>query len=328
MNITKFEGDTSVSPCRILTIWKPSDNDPSEQAEYARLEAKLLKLNNAIDETSRGIEQMEHELNLENEDMLKYLAELEEELSALFLDQANNRRQENLYNENEPEKEASAFSKAEEEELARIEAEARQKSKARYDEEAEKQQKEQSQKVKKLFRKIANKTHPDKTKDIELHALFLQARKCYVRDDYSGLQLIWAEVQKKGSQLLRSLMSRIEELKELIVQREKDFFRIRNGQEYRMWSDYKVPALKKRVIEHHRSLIESNIKGAIKAIRSFDSSRHVEDFEPRPTAKKSSNEKPKEAQDVFSAFKNRMKTKTVMGEEVDTEQTDDNGPWA
>lgn len=60
-----------------------------------------------------------------------------------------------------------------------------------------------------LFRKIAAKTHPDKTKDPEMHQLFLQAKVCKDRNDYAGLKDIWECICGRRSSLLDKLLKRL-----------------------------------------------------------------------------------------------------------------------
>lgn len=46
-----------------------------------------------------------------------------------------------------------------------------------------------------IFRRIARKTHPDKTKDTKLHELFLAAKISYQNQDLDALLVIWRQVE-------------------------------------------------------------------------------------------------------------------------------------
>lgn len=62
----------------------------------------------------------------------------------------------------------------------------------------------------KMFRIIAGKTHPDKTDDPELHALFIQAKEFRRVGDLDGIKNIYNYVTGKASRLVDALMKRVE----------------------------------------------------------------------------------------------------------------------
>jgi len=66
-----------------------------------------------------------------------------------------------------------------------------------------------SEDVKKLFKKIAKNTHPDKTDDADLHNLFLEAKRAYEENDYASLEIIQDGIKsvkkKKWEKLERKL---------------------------------------------------------------------------------------------------------------------------
>lgn len=73
-----------------------------------------------------------------------------------------------------------------------------------------------SKEIAKLFRKIANLTHPDKTQDPNKHAMFLAAKRCKDCGDADGLRMILNALLSAGSDLLNALNSRLQaELEEL-----------------------------------------------------------------------------------------------------------------
>lgn len=75
-----------------------------------------------------------------------------------------------------------------------------------------------SEKLKKLYRKIANRTHPDKTKDPEKHKLFLAAKEYYNSNNLEGLERIWKVLNGKASSLFDRLFKRLQDaLRELEV---------------------------------------------------------------------------------------------------------------
>lgn len=79
-------------------------------------------------------------------------------------------------------------------------------------------------KIKKLWQRIAHRTHPDRTKDTELHKLFIAAKEYYVSDNLEGLERIWKIINGKASSILDRLLKRLhDELQELeVVQKMLD----------------------------------------------------------------------------------------------------------
>lgn len=89
-----------------------------------------------------------------------------------------------------------------------------------------------------LFRKIARRTHPDKTKDPEIQALFIPARKYYEEDDLEGLQRIWEVLNGKKSSLLDLLLKRLEkELREL-DEAERHLKAVKSSEDYQLLELY------------------------------------------------------------------------------------------
>jgi hypothetical protein len=78
-----------------------------------------------------------------------------------------------------------------------------------------------------LFRKIAIKTHPDKTDDPELHMLFVTAKDCRKRGDVEGLRDIWNFITGKVSSLLSKLLKKLEEeMRELhMIEQQLEYLR-------------------------------------------------------------------------------------------------------
>lgn len=127
------------------------------------------------------------------------------------------------------------------------------------------QRQKKSKEVAKLFRKIAMKTHPDRTKDPEMHKLFLAAKQYYACDDLDGLQEIWEAVSgKRMSRLLAKLFKRLQELlaeikfleKTLKAMRESDEFEILTLYEARgdalLSATYKQNQMKLQMLSQHR----------------------------------------------------------------------------
>jgi hypothetical protein len=65
--------------------------------------------------------------------------------------------------------------------------------------------------VKKLYRKISMRTHPDRTKDTEKHKLFVAAKQYYADNNLEGLENIWQILNGKVSSLFDRLYKRLHE---------------------------------------------------------------------------------------------------------------------
>ena len=95
------------------------------------------------------------------------------------------------------------------------------------DEDSDEEDKPESQELKKLFQRIAQRTHPDRTDDPEKHLLFLSAKECRKNHDLQGLKEIWAILQNETSALLNKLLKQVEEERQAVyeLQRQHDFIR-------------------------------------------------------------------------------------------------------
>jgi seryl-tRNA synthetase len=93
---------------------------------------------------------------------------------------------------------------------------------------------EENPKLIKLFKKIAFKTHPDRTDDPNLHVLFVAAKECRNKGDLAGLQEIWDFVSGKVSKLSSELTRKIKEIQDAIVYLELQLDRLRQGEDYQL----------------------------------------------------------------------------------------------
>lgn len=133
-------------------------------------------------------------------------------------------------------------------------------------------------KVKKLFRKIANLTHPDKTKNPAFHELFRQAREARESLDLDMLQCILKQVISGKSSVLHMLMAKIEMLALEIQELQQQRMMVLVSDEGRMLGDWKVEANRVHVLEHYKAVVRANIDEAKQRIRGLDSTR----FKPKP----------------------------------------------
>ena len=107
-------------------------------------------------------------------------------------------------------------------------------SEARYEREEQDNRVVASAKVKKLFRRIANKTHPDKTDDPEYHQLFRTAKQYYKENDYDGLQEIWNYITGTISRFLSKILKRLQQEVEELRNVERQLANVRSSNDYQL----------------------------------------------------------------------------------------------
>lgn len=133
----------------------------------------------------------------------------------------------------------------------------------------------QTAKVKKLFKRIAARTHPDKTSDLHLHELFLRAKACSVVNDYDGLQMIWESINtNRARSILNALMSRLETLRASVNNSQQQLHVLRESGPYKMLMDYQRPESAAAVEEYYRDILAHNEEQLKAAIRKLDPKRY------------------------------------------------------
>lgn len=301
-----------LSSCRELILWKPSDDkDLALEHKLRKVQAELDRVNERIDEANRGIDQMEHELNLKFAEEVRDLNLLMEELQILFMERSKQQRNESESSmsggdddEEDGENKMIGDDDLTPEELAEVErirklfeGQPEQDDAVRNAETVMRANKRmaqpkgfKSERVRKLFQKISKRTHPDKTNDALMHDLFRQAKKAYEENDVEALQDIFDHIIKRGSNLLRSMKVRVTELEEERDQRLIEHAQMRRTVEYSMWLDWCVPECQNEVARHFLKKLNKEMAQAIGAIRHLDPSRHAPEPAQSFNAFKKTNE--------------------------------------
>ena len=249
------------------------DVDPEAEEELQKLELKKFGLKQRLDEADMKIIRVNSALLSTNQDLVRILndLELEHDLLAreiLMKSLSAQEREEKITSE---EKEEEAAREAAKEEAAKEEAEWK-PVKDRI-----------SQKVKKLFREIAAKTHPDKTrKDTETvreekQRLFMAAMKARDDNDYAALVTIASKLKFMRSTLLSHILDQLGLTRIEIKDLEKDI-KIKLGSiPYSMASDYESSDkfLKGLVTVQYRKMLESHAADLKQQIRELDPTRYA-----------------------------------------------------
>ncbi len=108
----------------------------------------------------------------------------------------------------------------------------------------EQEGKPEDQNIVKLFRMIANKTHPDKTDDPELHLLFVTAKEYRQNGDYEGLKRIWDYITGQAESAERKreeeLRKRLEEILQEMSMLEQQLEYMRHSDDYQLLNAYEL----------------------------------------------------------------------------------------
>jgi hypothetical protein len=272
MTLALYQGKLQLSDCRALVMWKPTrEYEELQRSEEARLEREAQALQDELESIKSKITAMEEELQEAHSETLRQLKELKEELELVYLKKMMGDTVDGA------EEKESSGPELTDEEIERMHRYHNEQHNKRMSEQMEEQHVKVSEKVKKLFRKIAAKTHPDKTTDLKLQALFVEAKKAYAQDDYAALQVIWDQVRGKASNLFERMMTRLQELRNIIAQRRLEKARVQMSDPYRMMVDYtseEKTGGKRSVEMYYSKMLEREIQQTLAAIRALDPTRH------------------------------------------------------
>lgn len=293
-----FEVVVKLSDCRELAIIpeESMDENMAHQARLNKLQEEIAIFEEALKDLNEEFDWMNQQLSFRYAREIHELKTLREELAYLFNDKIQ--RQRNEKGEDTAEEVDEELTTEDEEELDRLEKEI---------EVPEKRVnvKNQAGKMKKLLRKITQRTHPDRTNDTRLHPFFDAAIKAYEDNDYETLLMIWGEIQHKRSTLWEALKERVEHLTNKLINTRREYVELKNSDDYTVLMDFKTPDGRARVEKHFESRVRKSIREAIQAIQAIDPDRH------RPP--------PAKSHDGF-----KTTTKTVMSEKNDDELE---SPW-
>lgn len=129
------------------------------------------------------------------------------------------------------------------------------------------------EKVKKIFRKITMRTHPDRTPNKAMHSLFRQAVRARENMDLEALELIYKQAISGKLSLLNALLMRVEVIKAELVELRMTLNYLILSDGYRMYRDWQD--LNNRAhIQQHYNIVERNIEDTISKIRMLDPTRY------------------------------------------------------
>lgn len=89
-----------------------------------------------------------------------------------------------------------------------------------------------------LFRKIASKTHPDKTSDSRLHALFIKAKELRKQGNLDGLKWVLQQVESPDAAKEYEYAQALAALAQAVREAEASLADLRRSSEYELWTWY------------------------------------------------------------------------------------------
>ena len=205
----------------------PSDDELRRTLQHieerkARIAATLLSLQRQISEMSRDLNTRNAAANAAILTLTRKIAELQEMIK------------ENIEKNREPDDLDDEFSEFDQKHQQSHTYE------ETNDESPEVDLPKTSAEVKRLFRLIAHRTHPDRTDDPELHLIFLSAKEYRRSNDVAGLRDLWNLLQGELSALLNKLLKQVEEERQELrnLQFQLDF--LKTGMDYSVLQAYKA----------------------------------------------------------------------------------------
>lgn len=226
--------------------------------EEIRLENEITARVAKIDEIERAVTELDAAMQEKNEQELKELEKLQSELNALLSgNSGGNSKQEAAQDIEEIIKAAREHNR-------------------RLEEQASSGKKAPSARAKELFAKIAQKTHPDKTDDLEKHALFKHACKAKDRNDIEELTAILKALGvNSGRKFAARLVSRLRELQARDAETRATLETLLASEQYRIVQEYKNPSIRRYIESQYNMILKNGIESLKDRIRELDSKRYV-----------------------------------------------------
>ena len=292
-----------LSECRELAIIpaESMDENIAHQARLTKLQEEIAIFEQALKDLNEEFDWMNQQLSFRFAREIHELKTLREELAYLFNDKIQ--RQRNEKGEDVAEEVDEELTDEDEEELDRLQKEMFNGEPVPEQEKVN--VKNQAAKMKKLLRKITQRTHPDRTNDTRLHPFFDAAIKAYENNDYETLLMIWGEIRHKRASLWEALKERVAHLTDKLMNTRLEYVELKSSDDYKVLMDFKQPEKRPRVEKHFESRVKASIRQTIEAIQAIDPERH------RPP--------PAKSHDVF-----KTNTQSVMSEKNENELE---SPW-
>jgi hypothetical protein len=136
--------------------------------------------------------------------------------------------------------------------------------------------------AKALYKKIAAKTHPDKTNNKLFHQYFLKAKELYENNDILGLKELWSIVSGASKKTwIDAIINRLKELKDRINSKRLELTALKLSDKYHMSVDYADPNKAKHVERHYEMMLAARKHNLRNAIRQLDPTRYPQQTQYR-----------------------------------------------
>jgi hypothetical protein len=141
---------------------------------------------------------------------------------------------------------------------------------------SEKKHEKKSSGIKRLFKLIAAKAHPDKTKQEHLHKLFIMAREAYDNNDFPKLEKIFKCIISRTTWAFLRLEEEIEILQEQEQLTSMELQAVASSIMFQVMRDYRTgtPHLVKKASNFFVSDLNEQIERTLSQIRHLDPTRY------------------------------------------------------
>lgn len=256
-----------------LNIVGTEDDDEYVEAELTEKELQLLAIKNGIAERVSGLREHANSCNKAVADFRSELSERNATNSATL-----QRLQEELRELSQKNNMDETPHELNLEELLKDTAfkESYDRTQQHNENLANKKHERKSSGVKRLFKLIAMKTHPDKTKKSWLHDLFNLARKAYDDNDMQRLEKIFKCIVTKTTWAFLRLEEEVEELQIQEALTSQEVNQIVNSAMFQAMTDYRsgVPHLMQKAANYFNANLQSEIDKVFARLHCFDPGKY------------------------------------------------------
>lgn len=223
MNIIHVPGNYSEEAARCDVVHAPTkQHDKLLQQQLDDIAVQKAVVIGSITHITDKIRAMYEDLNSANSDVQSIIRTLMHEKAEL---EAEVRKQ--IYESAQPDDLDSEF------------AETFEYSYGSYEEDnSETERLAESPELVKLFRQIANKTHPDKSDDPALNMLFITAKACRRNGDLNGLKEIWSFINGAVSSLLSKMLKVLTDALQELAMLKQNLNTLRCSEDYTLVNFY------------------------------------------------------------------------------------------
>ena len=221
---------SSVVPTYGLTIQHDFQNDE----EIKKLEHSCAFTRTRITELSAAIHRMFEDLNSYNAQLVIEIRELNEQAEAIRASiRANIRKNSRTFDDLDAEFEGTESFSNDSKSYTDDDFE------FFYTQQPEQETEDEDEELVALFRRIAAKTHPDKTPNPAMHVLFIRAKELRKKRDLEGMRALYEQVINNNTEDLERKRL-IEKLQSELAQLDATLYHLKTSSDYELYKLYSL----------------------------------------------------------------------------------------